>query len=59
MNAVFSGESEEKMSVLCKLWTMSPVDATKGACWAEADAPEVTGCVDLCGKGSFAMRMTA
>ena len=75
MNAVFSGESEEKMSVdlgsmiapdpdsarclNCKLWTMSPVDATKGACWAEADAPEVTGCVDLCGKGSFAMRMTA
>ena len=49
----------------CKLWTASPLDATKGACWAggegDGDGPEVevTCAVDPCGKGRFSLRMTA
>ena len=43
----------------CKLWTMSPLDATKGACWADADAPAVTGAVEPCARERFAMRMSA
>ena len=59
LGSMIAPDPDSARCLNCKLWTMSPVDATKGACWAEADAPEVTGCVDLCGKGSFAMRMTA
>lgn len=43
----------------CKLWTMSPLDATRGACWADADVPAVTGAVEPCARERFAMRMSA
>ena len=43
----------------CKLWTMSPVDATKGACWADADELAVTEAVSPCARQRFVMRMSA
>lgn len=42
----------------CKLWTVAPGDATKGACWANpGEGLEITSAVSKCTKSKFAMRM--
>ena len=45
----------------CKLWTASPSDATRGACWAseEDDALAITGAMEPCNTGEFVMRASA
>lgn len=44
----------------CKLWTVSPNDATKGACWANEEVGlAVTGAVERCATGKFSMKANA
>lgn len=42
----------------CKFWTMSPGDATKGACWADHEnGLEITPAVGKCVKSKFALKL--
>ena len=43
--------------VNCQLWSESPVDATKGVCWADDGKPVVTELAHECDTGSFMMRV--
>jgi integrase len=44
----------------CRLWTVSPSDATKGACWAdEGSGLSITGATEHCAAGRFMMRPSA
>lgn len=54
---VIAPEDDAMRCQNCKLWAMSPNDATKGTCWANGDsAVEITGAVDHCMTGKFSLK---
>ena len=59
LGAILSPDETAVKCANCKLWTVSPGDATKGACWANpGEGLEITLAVSKCTKSKFAMRMT-
>lgn len=57
LGSIIAPDDEEIRCQNCKLWTVSPSDATKGACWAnEKGELAVTGAVERCVTGKFSMK---
>lgn len=60
LGAIIAPDDETMRCQNCKLWTMSPRDATKGACWAnDDDVVMVTDSLMTCSTGSFATKIKA
>ena len=60
LGSIIAPDDETMRCQNCKLWTMSPRDATKGACWANDDkAVMVTEALMTCSTGSFATKVKA
>ncbi len=55
LSAIIAPAKEEKICQLCALWTKSPIDSMKGACWADAKdcSPKFTNVFDGCSTGKF------
>lgn len=65
LGRIIAPSEDSKRCQNCKLWTMSPNDATVGSCWAatagEADHPMVVvkGALHLCDEDSFVTKAIA
>ena len=60
LGEVIAPDSESTRCQNCKLWTMSPQDVTRGACWADASkGVAITEALASCCTGKFSMRTRA
>lgn len=54
---IFSPDKDTKKCGNCKFWKESPLDVTKGACWAhENDALQIMSSEDCCDDDDFVLR---
>ncbi|WP_302395686.1 tyrosine-type recombinase/integrase [Eggerthella sinensis] len=59
LGAIIAPDDASMRCQNCKLWTMSPNDATKGACWSNDDIVIVTNSLMTCSTGRFATKAMA